>query len=476
MNSLFKKQLFLTLSIVLLSFSILSIGVLIYSRSHIESEIERTTRKNTQVLAAFTSAYVITDSIEDSYYQGYVKAIALVTDAYVYISDMEGKVIYASDGNYFYPMQNRNLPDELVDEVNLDGNYEKKTNLGGIFADTRYVYAEAYTDSESSVAKNLGIIVISGNVERLNELWDGIGSAFSLMVIVVVALTLVCSSYVSARQVKPLNDLAAVARRFGQGELTAKSVGYENRTDEIGALAREFNAMATSLARSEQQRTDFINNVSHELKTPMTTISGFAEGLMDGTVSPQHRDRSIEIILKETRRLARLVQQMLNLSRIEVGRDEPLVQEQFDLIELLAQVIISMEQKILSRNLDLSVDIPEGELWVWGNRDSLTQVCYNLIDNATKFSIEGTTITISAVARERKAYVSVQNYGDTIDAKELPLLFERFHKHDSSRSAHPEGLGLGLYLVKTILSKLDQGITVTSVDGKTQFVFTLSLI
>lgn len=288
-------------------------------------------------------------------------------------------------------------------------------------------------------------------------------------------VSLLLGSYFTAVQAKPLYALADVARRFGQGELTARLTGYEKRKDEIGALAREFNAMASSLSQAETQRSVFINNVSHELKTPMTIISGFAEGLLDGTITPVKREKSLEIIVAETRRLSRLVQQMLELSKLD-AREETASEERFDLIEVLAQVIISMESKILGRNLDIDVQIPEGELMVWGFPDGITQVCFNLLDNAAKFATSGSVITVSVRTKNHKAYVSVANEGEVLSKEELPLLFQRFHKKDASRSVDRDGLGLGLYIVKSILASLRESITVTSEHGRTEFTFTLSMV
>ena len=217
-------------------------------------------------------------------------------------------------------------------------------------------------------------------------------------------------------------------------------------------------------------------NISHELKTPMTTIAGFAEGILDGTIPEERENDSLQIIVAETRRLSRLVRRMLDLSRLDALSEKAVTaQEQFDLTEVMSQVLISLEGKITARNLDVDVQMPEDKLMVWGDPDAVTQVCYNLLDNAAKFATPGTAITVHIVKKAGKAYTTIGNLGATIPPEELPLLFERFHKSDASRSMDREGVGLGLYIVKTIIGNLKERITVTSEDGVTQFTFTLTL-
>jgi signal transduction histidine kinase len=309
----------------------------------------------------------------------------------------------------------------------------------------------------------------------VSELWRATAAIFFFTAVVVLLIACVASSLTSAYQTRPLNEMAEAAKKFGQGEFDVRVTGYEHRSDEIGTLAEAFNSMATSLERVENQRSEFIANVSHELKTPMTTIAGFAEGILDGTIPPERERESLEIIVSETRRLSRLVRRMLDLSRLNALTENITAQEQFDLVETMSQVLISLEGKITARKLDVDAKLPEDPLMVWGDPDSITQVCYNLLDNAAKFAAEGTTITISITKKDGKAYTSISNLGATIAAEELPLLFDRFHKADYSRSVDRDGVGLGLYIVKTILGNLKENITVTSEDGVTNFTFTLTL-
>ncbi len=246
------------------------------------------------------------------------------------------------------------------------------------------------------------------------------------------------------------------------------------RPDEMGELARAFNAMADSLAKAEAQRSEFIANVSHELKTPMTTISGFADGILDGTVPPEREAAALETISSETKRLARLVRRMLDLSRLQSGEGIT-AQEQFDAVELTARALVSLEGKISAKGLDVVVDLPEEPVLVWGEPDAITQVCYNLLDNAIKFAHEGGHLWVSIRREGAKALVTVKDEGATIPPEELDSIFDRFHKSDKSRSMDRDGVGLGLYIVKTILNEHRENITVESAEGLTTFTFSLTL-
>jgi signal transduction histidine kinase len=167
---------------------------------------------------------------------------------------------------------------------------------------------------------------------------------------------------------------------------------------------------------------------------------------------------------------------MLDISRLQ---DQPIPEDQkmhFDLEEAAGQVLITFEQKIVAKNLDVDVDFPEHPVFTFAGKDYVTQVIYNLIDNAVKFCPQGGVLGIRIRESDNKAYVSVSNQGQTIPPEELPLVFDRFHKIDKRRSQNRDGWGLGLYIVKTIVCSHGENISVTSRDGKTEFTFTMPLV
>ena len=473
---MYRRQLIMMISIIALSFTMLSTAFMLLSYRYMIQDERDDAARNVGYIATFTTSYLQQNaSIQTDFYRNYIASIALISDAIVMVADPQGQVVYATDGSYFYNYDTT-LPSRLVKQVFEDDGYTGLTVLPGIAPESQYVAALPITTGTGPRETDRAMVLVAADASRIAEMWNATATIFFFSVMAVLLITIITCSIMSAYQAKPLRDMADAARRFGRGDFTARVTGYEKAADEIVDLAESFNTMAASLAKVEKQRDDFIANVSHELKTPMTTIAGFAEGIIDGTIPETRKKESLQIIVSETRRLSRLVRRMLDLSRLDAASEKAVTaQEQFDLTEIASQVLISLEGKITSRNLDVDVQMPEDKLMVWGDPDSITQVCYNLMDNAAKFAVPGSAITLQIVKKDGKAYTTIKNLGATIPKEELPLLFDRFHKADSSRSMDREGVGLGLYIVKTIMSNLGESIAVTSEDGVTAFTFTLTL-
>ena len=473
---MYRRQLIMMISIIVLSFTMLSTAFMLLSYRYMIQDERDDAARNVGYIATFTTSYLHQNvSIQTDFYRNYIASIALISDSIVMVADPQGQVVYATDGSYFYNYDTT-LPNRLVKQVFEDDGYTGLTVLPGITPESQYVAALPITTGTGPRETDRAMVLVAADASRIAEMWNATATIFFFSVMAVLLITIVTCSIMSAYQAKPLRDMADAARRFGRGDFTARVTGYEKAADEIVDLAESFNTMAASLAKVEKQRDDFIANVSHELKTPMTTIAGFAEGIIDGTIPEEREQESLQIIVSETRRLSRLVRRMLDLSRLDAASEKAVTaQEQFDLTEIASQVLISLEGKITSRNLDVDVQMPEDKLMVWGDPDSITQVCYNLMDNAAKFAVPGSAITLQIVKKDGKAYTTIKNLGATIPKEELPLLFDRFHKADSSRSMDREGVGLGLYIVKTIMSNLGESIAVTSEDGVTAFTYTLTL-
>ena len=271
----------------------------------------------------------------------------------------------------------------------------------------------------------------------------------------------------------PVSQINATAKRIAAGSYGVQIPGQYD--DEIGELVSTTNDMSVKIGQAEKTQTEFISSVSHELRTPMTTISGFAEGLLDGTIPPEDEKKYLRAISDETKRLSRLVRDMLDVSQLRNRAADPTKRIDFDLTELTLQTLLSFESRATKKNLDVDPQLPDNHIMVHADKDAITQVIYNLLDNAVKFASPGSCITVRIYKDNGKAYVSVRDYGETIPPDDLPFIFDRFHKSDRSRSLDKDGVGLGLYLVKSIINSHDEDIAVTSRDGMTEFVFTLAL-
>ena len=352
-------------------------------------------------------------------------------------------------------------------------SFDQLTTLDGIYPDKRYVVGKpilAETDGNL-----LGYCFISSQISNMLGTWTTYLSwaivAFSVVSLIAMLMVMVYSK----RMARPLDEIASASRKFARGDFSVRVKQTTDTTDEMGALIDSFNKMADSLEQAEKRRSEFIANISHELRTPMTTIAGFADGILDGTIPPEQERKYLVSIRDETRRLSRLVRDMLDVSRAKAKAADASRRTVFDLTELMLQTMLSFESRATKKNLDVDPQLPDSHLMVIADKDAITQVIYNLLDNAIKFASPGSCLIVRLYKDMGKAYVSIKDYGETIPPDDLPYIFDRFHKSDRSRSLDKEGVGLGLYLVKTIINAHDEDIAVRSEDGMTEFVFTLTL-
>lgn len=425
--------------------------------------------KSAGVLVSFFSEIWDMDSLNG---RAVLMWLSDAMNVHVLVTDDAGVVISCSDTESDCGHVGKTVSADIISQINKEDGYGDFSNLSNIFSEKRYVAGTALMGGKYGAYS--GYIFLSSEPQQLSGVWHNFVDIFLFAAVIVALIAFVVSYITTVKQARPIKEMAEAAHKFGRGDFSVR-VHETDRDDEIGELVYSFNKMADSLENSEQARRELIANVSHELKTPMTTITGFADGVLDGTIPPEKEREYLAIISSETKRLSRLVRGMLDMSQLQSQENKELTKKSFDLSEVIRLSLLSLEQKITKRGLDVDVNLPEEAIMTLGDQDAITQVVYNLIDNAAKFASDGSTIKLELWKKENKAYVSVQNQGDTISKEELPRIFDRFHKTDRSRSMDKDGVGLGLYIVKTILDSHGEDIFVTSKDGVTTFTFTLEL-
>ena len=475
MNSIYSRNFFVTAGLVLLSFVILASAMLGFARSFFINE-RREALDNSAEEAARSS---VSSFAENHVLAGWdlrmnITTISRSTGFHIFITDYNGSVVSCSDLQFVCEHLGRRIPDDVIRSLSEAGAYDSITTLGGFYSTRYFVSATPIIWKSGDSSLLLGYAFAASDATDITSSWANLSLIFILTAAGVLLAALVVSHVSSKKLAKPLDEMAVAAKKFAHGDWSAR-VPLDDRTDEIGALISAFNAMADSLERSEVQRREFIANVSHELKTPMTAIAGFADGILDGTIPPESQKKYLATISAETKRLNRLVRDMLEMSRSQDLAADPIKRKDFDISELLVQTLLNFEARANEKHLDVDLQLPEDRMMVNANPDAITQVVYNLLDNAVKFASPDSMLTLSLWKQNGLAYVSVKNHGETIPPEELSLIFGRFHKTDRSRSRDRDGVGLGLYLVKSILNSHDQDIAVTSRDGVTEFVFTLAL-
>ena len=289
-----------------------------------------------------------------------------------------------------------------------------------------------------------------------------------------VFISFISSLAVSLRMVKPLKKMTSITHEYGEGNFNER-ISEIDTYSELAALAEAFNSMADNLAVTEQSRSNFVANVSHELKTPMTIISGFIDGMLDGTIPEADRPKYLKIVSDEVKRLSRLVVAMLNMSKIEAGKLSPALSE-VELAELICRTVIGFEKVVNDRSIRV-VGLDEmTPIYVKADSALITQVIYNLFDNAVKFTPDGGTISMSLESDRKNAIIKIRNSGKGISAEEQALVFDRFYKVDKSRGLDSKSFGMGLYIVKSIIELHHGTIGINSNEQNyTEFVIRLPL-
>lgn len=471
-KSIYFKNFCSTALLLLISFIIFGVSFTGISYRLVVNEKKDTMTVTAEETSKIVSAYNVKWALDGFEVRMLLTASESIAGFHVLLCDNDGNVISSSDKEIYNQYIGQKVPENVIEAIENDGEYSGTTDLGGVYDSTRYIVGEELISPTTGEVS--GCVLLSGDAASMTDLWRGFAGVFMVIATGVVLLSVIITYITTRKQARPIKEMAVAAHRFARGDFDVR-VNETSRQDEIGELADAFNVMADSLERSESLRREFVANVSHELKTPMTTIQGFADGILDGTIPPEKQEKYLKVISSETRRLSRLVKSMLEMSHIQAMDTEAILKSSFDIAEVIRIAIVSLEKKVTDKGIDIDARLPEEPIITRGNKDSITQVVYNLMDNAVKFSKENSTVKIELWKQGAKAYISVENTGETIKEEDLALIFDRFHKTDKSRSMDKDGVGLGLYIVKTILDNHNENIFVTSKGGITRFVFTLTL-
>ena len=474
MKTTFVRQFLLTA--VLILFSIVVVGAAFHSLlfNHLTAEEEDSLQTNANAVADLAAAYDTSGELEENWnFRMSLTFAASVSATDIVVCDDTGTIIVCSCEDFGCEHLGKVVDRSFVDRVLTDGTQFATGLIEGLYDDSRQLAAVPVISDTSGAP--IGIVLVSESRAQLSGLLRQTFNIFLMTALVTLLAALLVTYILTRGQVRPLQDMAQAARRFGQGELQVRVDTGGRHTVEVDELAFAFNAMADSLEKAEIRRSGFVANVSHELKTPMTMISGFIDGILDGTI-PKEREREyLQSVSEEVKRLSRLVRSMLEASRLQDQNGGQVQKQAFDLCELLGRTLLTFEHKIEDKHIEVQVELPENEVKGFADPDAITQVATNLIDNAVKFCNEGGRLRLALTQAGDRALVTVENTGQTIPEEELQLIFDRFHKTDKSRALDKDGVGLGLYIVKTILKTHGEQITVTSRDGVTAFRFTVQL-
>ena len=467
-KSLFARYFMTCVSVILISITVLGAFFLVVSSQYFKSS------KYDLLLTSVTNASAITVSDFESNNEQHLNSRVLMSgytilaraiDAEIFLTDVSGNTLLCTEAS---PCAHTTytIPQSILEQT-LDGGYKELGTLSGIYKRQYYTVGVPVQLTNGTI---IGYLFSSANSDELLSFLGEMLGIFGISALLVLALAFVALYFISRQMVRPLIEMAAAAKSFGNGDFSKRIA--VNTYDEVGQLALALNSMADSLSVLESTRRSFVANVSHELKTPMTTIAGFIDGILDGTIPPEKRDHYLQIVSGEVKRLSRLVRSMLDIARIEAG-EMPLKPSVFDVNDTVCRTIFTFEQSIEAKHLEVrGLDAPK--MMVEADPDLIHQVIYNLVDNAVKFVNDGGYLEINYTVENGWVYVGIKNSGQGIPKEEISKVFERFYKSDRSRSLDKNGVGLGLYIVQSIVNLHGGNIMVRSTEGEfCEFVFSL---
>ncbi|GAW92231.1 sensor histidine kinase [Calderihabitans maritimus] len=465
-RTIFGKLMLTYLSVILITLAVLAVLLSLLFQSYYFYETEQTLITHGQQINNLVLKY-LNDQITRQELEYAVKTLDRALNAEIWIVDAHGNIYFDSRpfeeqwfGNYLEGKEIEQLKKaEIITRIGRFGN---RFNLPVIT-----VGVPLFIDQEVQ-----GAIFLHSPVFGVKNALKPIYRIIWLAALIAVIFAALVNYYISRKFSRPLQELSRAALQVASGKFEEKVEVLTS--DEIGHLAKTFNYMAEELGKLERMRQEFIANVSHELRSPLTSIRGFIQGILDGTITGQHQERYLKIVFEETNRLTRLVNDLLDLARLESGSIS-MNWSNFDVNELIREVVAKLEPQIREKQLQIELSLEERPTWAYADRDRVEQVLINLLDNAIRFTPEGKKIKLEAVPDGDKIVVAVTDQGIGIPPEELPYIWQRFHKVDKARTRSKGGTGLGLAIVKRIIEALGQTISVESeLNRGSRFSFTLS--
>jgi len=459
---LFKKY-FLTTAVIIFSSLTVMIFILTFvMNNYIADEKHEILSKSCSEVAEYITNFYNKDSAaETKVFVNVINTVSDISDTDIFICEKNGVVTVCSCEDW---KQNKNCIHTSTkisrEEIEKIGNDKLRLSDLGIYRSPHYVTAVAFSDADGSYK---GTVFATAPMSVIKDLLSTVTKLYLFSAIIPLIVMFFAIYAMTYRMTKPLKLMSEASRAMARGDFSKRIPVTSD--DEIGELAASFNMMTNNLANLEGMRKSFVANVSHELKTPMTTIGGFIDGILDGTISEEKQGYYLGIVSDEVKRLSRLVESMLSMSKLESGE---LVKrmETFDLRELIFTTVIANEQRIENKKLQISGLEECMSISINADKDLIHQVIYNLVDNAVKFTDEGGKICFELKRENNKTVFVITNSGKGIPQKDLKFIFDRFYKVDKSRSAAKNSTGIGLYIVKTIVKSHGGTVMVSSKENE----------
>ncbi|CAM2859285.1 HAMP domain-containing sensor histidine kinase [Hathewaya histolytica] len=464
-RGLFTKMLATYTLIISLSFVILATFLSFWFETYYFKQRKEQLESQSVIISQLALRYIknetTPESVEETleFIGGYLNADIWIVDNWGYI--------YAVSNSSHKKLIGNQLFIKDIEDLKKRKIIEKKGTYGQIYNNLIHsIEIPIFTPAKEFA----GAIIMNTPMTEITEPLNGVYEIIWISVILGIIISCIIIYRFSQRIiVKPLGEINQVARKISRGEVEKRVTIKAD--DEIGELASSFNYMADFLEKVEDNRRQFISNVSHEIRSPITSIKGFIGGIIDGIIPKEKERYYLKLAYEEIQRLTRLVNELLDLSALQDGKFK-LIVEDVDINEIIRVTVLKFETKIREKDLKVDVCFDNDKLLVVADKDRLVQVITNLLDNAIKYSKDEAEIKINCKSKSKKAIISIYNESDPIPEDTLNKLWERFYRGDKSRTAKVS-TGLGLSIVREILSQLNQEIWAQNIDKGVCFSFTL---
>ncbi len=463
-HSVFKKFLIYYICLGIAGFFLTSAGGSYLIQNHLEIQTSRQLYREAQHIAENKGAFAIIKKQGTMDLQNTLSDMAKFQNFQIWITDTHGKILLNTGMEYSTPNQ---------EEVSLAAErlaHKDCYEIGNFYG--------SFSNNQLSVAAPVlhgitktGYVLIHYPMQNIYRNRSSFQGILLLVFFLLYGITLLSLILYRAHVHKPLQQIISGASEFGNGNLSHKIPVKTD--DEMGYLANSLNYMADKLNRNGEYQRRFISNVSHDFRSPLTSIKGFVEAMLDGTIPPEAQEKYLKIIAYESERLEKLTESLLALNDLDIKK-RLMHMHRFDINETLQTIAATFEGICAERDIHLTLCLCEKAQYVRADMEQIQQVLYNLLDNALKFSSNHSSIILETSEKNGKVFVSVKDHGSGIPKENLSKIWERFYKLDASRGKDRKGTGLGLSIVKEIINAHGQNINVISTVGVgTEFIFTL---
>ena len=396
-----------------------------------------------------------------------IDALIVFLDADIWILNPSGRLVLDSA----HPLN--------VDEIIMIDGFDPSSVAGNYY--TIGTFFDSFDQKMLSVMAPIlsnyeinGYVVIHSDYRSITESCYSLQGAIYFCFGILFVLSFILLFFFMGFVYLPLKKITKATEQYASGNYHYELQPESN--DEIGYLAGILSYMASEIARTEDDQKKFVANISHDFRSPLTSIRGYLEAMLDGTIPPELHEKYLRIVLNETERLTKLTNGLLQLNNLNT-KGMLLEKTTFDINKVIRDTAASFEGTCSKKHIKLQLLLTGDQLFVRADMGKIQQVLYNLLDNAIKFSHENSSIKIETTEKKNKLYISVKDYGIGIPKEELKLVWDRFYKSDASRGKDKKGTGLGLSITKEIIHSHGENINVVStLDAGSEFIFTLPVV